>query len=121
MKKFLSLKGGGIRGAIQAYALRKLEEATGKRIHELFNLIGGTSTGGLLALILTTGDYTAEEAGELYLNHGKNIFSRSPWQRISSGGGSLDEKYNHEELVLLLKTYFTETRKMGSLERRCPE
>lgn len=46
----LSLDGGGIRGLIGARLLVELERRSGKRISELFDLIAGTSTGGILAL-----------------------------------------------------------------------
>ncbi len=49
----LSIDGGGIRGIIPALILSRLEKKTGKSISELFDFIGGTSTGGILALGLT--------------------------------------------------------------------
>lgn len=102
MIKILSLKGGGIRGVVQAYALSKLEEITGKKIWELFDLIGGTSTGGILAILLATGKYTAAEAGELYTKHGKDIFSKNPWHTVKSTGGMTDEKYSNKPLLTFL-------------------
>jgi hypothetical protein len=42
--KILSLDGGGMRGMATVRMLRRLEEGTGRRIHELFDLICGTST-----------------------------------------------------------------------------
>ena len=51
--KILSIDGGGIRGIIPAIILSRIEEKTLKPIAELFDLIAGTSTGGLLALALT--------------------------------------------------------------------
>lgn len=46
----LSIDGGGIRGIIPAKVLVKIEEITKKPISRLFSLVGGTSTGGILAL-----------------------------------------------------------------------
>jgi patatin-like phospholipase/acyl hydrolase len=51
--KVLSIDGGGIRGIIPAVILTEIEERTGKAISDLFHLIAGTSTGGILALGLT--------------------------------------------------------------------
>ena len=49
----LSIDGGGIRGIIPAMVLADIERRTGRRIAELFDLIAGTSTGGVLALGLS--------------------------------------------------------------------
>ena len=51
--RILSLDGGGIRGLIPALVLAALEQRTGKPTAQLFDLIAGTSTGGVLALGLT--------------------------------------------------------------------
>ncbi len=53
MRKVLSIDGGGIRGIIPAMVLAEIERRTGERIAEMFDLIAGTSTGGILALGLT--------------------------------------------------------------------
>ena len=59
----LSIDGGGIRGIIPAKILHEIEYLTQKPTHQLFNLIGGTSTGGMLALGLT-GSLTQPEGSE---------------------------------------------------------
>ena len=51
--KVLAVDGGGIRGLIPAFILAAIEEQTGHPIHESFDLIAGTSTGGIIALGLT--------------------------------------------------------------------
>ena len=51
----LFLDGGGIKGLVQIEALMQLEEATGRKITELFDWIIGTSTGGIVALALVYG------------------------------------------------------------------
>lgn len=83
--KILSIDGGGIRGIIPAMILAKIEQHTGKQIFELFDLIAGTSTGGILALGLTKPNpeqpeeakYTANDLLDLYKNEGKHIFCQS--------------------------------------------
>ncbi len=50
--RVLSLDGGGIRGVAVARILEGIEKDTGKRIHELFDVVVGTSTGGLLSVML---------------------------------------------------------------------
>ena len=58
-RRVLSIDGGGIRGIIPALVIAHLEQKTGQPASELFDLIVGTSTGGMLALGLalpTDGD-----------------------------------------------------------------
>ncbi len=49
----LALDGGGIRGIIPARVVDSLERRTGRPVSALFDLVAGTSTGGILALTLT--------------------------------------------------------------------
>lgn len=112
MKKVLSLDGGGIRGLIPALVLAAIENATGKSISESFDLIAGTSTGGILALGLVKDEgngepqYSATALAKLYEQRGKDIFSRSLWKGASSAGGLLDEKYSEDGLEEVLDEYF---------------
>ena len=48
--RILSLDGGGIRGLLQIEILSEIERRTGKKITDLFDIIMGTSTGGIVAL-----------------------------------------------------------------------
>lgn len=110
--KILSLDGGGIKGIIPALILEKLEKETQKPICELFDLIAGTSTGGLIALALSVDNgkgkpkFSAAEVVELYTKNGASIFDRSRWHRIKSGGNLTDEKYQKDKFKELLEDYF---------------
>ncbi|KAE8704552.1 Phospholipase A I [Hibiscus syriacus] len=50
--RILSLDGGGMKGLATVQILQEIEKGTGKRMHELFDLICGTSTGGIFAAAL---------------------------------------------------------------------
>ena len=76
--RVLAIDGGGIRGIIPARVLVEIEKLTRRSIAELFDLIVGTSTGGILALGLTTPGsdgpaFSAAQLLDLYLNYGEII------------------------------------------------
>ena len=71
--RILSLDGGGIKGTFSAAFLATLEELTGKSVVRHFDLIAGTSTGGIIALALGLG-FRAEEVLDFYLKNGPRIF-----------------------------------------------
>lgn len=105
--RVLAIAGGGIRGIIPAKILAEIEARTGKRIHELFDMVCGTSTGGILACGLTKPNpITANEALGLYLNRGKEIFSASWWQAVKSLGNTLGPKYDGKGLWSVLSGVF---------------
>ena len=78
--RILSLDGGGIKGTFTAAVLAELERMTGKRLAEYFDLITGTSTGGLIAIALGLG-IPAEEVLDFYQREGPNIFPSMGIQR----------------------------------------
>jgi uncharacterized protein len=110
--RILSIDGGGIRGIIPAVLLAELERQSGKRVHQLFDMLAGTSTGGILSLALSlpgsgkTARWQASEIVDLYLEHGPEIFNRSLLHRIRAVGSILDEKYPDTGLESVLKRYF---------------
>ena len=75
--QILSLVGGGIRGAFVTSYLRELEQQLGRPLVDCFDLIAGTSTGGIIAAGLALGR-SAKEMQDLYTNYGKQIFSPRP-------------------------------------------
>ena len=86
--RVLSIDGGGIRGLIPALVLTEIEKRSGKQVWELFDLIAGTSTGGILACALCAPDpLPAEQLVALYEEEGPRIFKTSIWQRIHSVEG----------------------------------
>jgi hypothetical protein len=109
--RVLSIDGGGIRGLIPAIVLTELEQRSGRRIFELFDLIAGTSTGGILACALCAPDpLPAHELVSLYEVEGPKIFDRDVFQRIRSGEGLLDEKYDAGELDRALERFLADKR-----------
>lgn len=131
--RILSIDGGGIRGIMPGQILVSLEEKLQKksgnkeaRIADYFDLIAGTSTGGILACIYlcpnesepTKPKFSATEAVDLYLENGDEIFDISLNHKILSGGGILDEKYSADELEESLDDYLGEL-KLSELLKPC--
>ena len=109
--RILSIDGGGIRGIIPATVLAEVERRTGRPIAALFDLIAGTSTGGIIALALTAPGpgggprLSAADVVGLYLEEGPRIFSRSVLRTVLSVDGLLDERYSDAGLEAALQRY----------------
>ena len=90
--KILSIDGGGIRGIIPAMIIAEIERRTHKPICQLFDMIAGTSTGGILALALAKPHphhpqiphYKASDLINLYRDNGERIFNQSLIAKIST-------------------------------------
>lgn len=87
-KRVLSLDGGGIRGALSIQFLARIERLLRQRygrndltLADYFDLIGGTSTGAIIAAALATGMDT-EELERRYLELGEEVFRLSRWRRL---------------------------------------
>ena len=112
LRHVLSIDGGGIRGIIPAMVIAHIERKLGKPAHELFDLMVGTSTGGILALGLSRpgsgrqAQFSARRVVKLYEEQGDKIFEYSLWRKLRTVGGILEEAYSHEVLEGILGKYF---------------
>jgi uncharacterized protein len=73
MRRILTIDGGGIKGVFPAAFLATLEDEIGGPIADYFDLIAGTSTGGIIAIGLGLG-MTAKELLDVYRETGSRIF-----------------------------------------------
>jgi uncharacterized protein len=101
---------------IPALVLAELERRSGRPTVELFDLVAGTSTGGVIALGLSRPGasgrpaWSAREIADLYDEEGPRIFARSLWWRARSLGGLLDERYHAGGLDDALDRYLGDAR-----------
>ncbi|XP_059305348.1 patatin-17-like [Lycium ferocissimum] len=118
MVTVLSIDGGGIRGIIPAIVLaflegklQELDNDKNARLADYFDMVAGTSTGGILATMITAPNENdrpfsaAKDIVSFYLEHGPKIFPPRPWwfQLIAP-------KYNGEYLHKVLQEKLGETR-----------
>ncbi|HLG86308.1 MAG TPA: patatin-like phospholipase family protein [Alphaproteobacteria bacterium] len=106
--RILAIDGGGIRGIIPARVLQEIERRTGKPANQLFDLISGTSTGGIICCGLLKG-MSAKSLGDLYAQRGSEIFARSMWQRITNPQQLTGPKYQAAALDEILAETVGET------------
>jgi hypothetical protein len=105
-KRILSLDGGGVRGAISIAFLEQLEkivediEGRPTLLGDWFDLIGGTSTGAIIAGALALG-YRAADIREFYHTLGHRVFRRSMW-RVAGLMSKFDRKNLVGELEAIL-------------------
>jgi hypothetical protein len=107
IRKILSIDGGGIRGMFAATFLAEMEEHTSEPLWRHFDLIAGTSTGGIIALGLALG-VPAARIRDLYETEGPGIFAQECEGAIGRGFASLrhlfwDTKYASEKLRAALE------------------
>ena len=74
-RRILCIDGGGIHGTFPAALLAELEQHLDNPIGSYFDLIAGTSTGGIIAIALSLG-YQASEILDLYETRGPEIFGQ---------------------------------------------
>lgn len=77
--RVLSIDGGGTRGLVSMEILRHIEKATNKRIHELFDLICGVSSGAILTMALGSGRFSVDQCETFYREMSENIFKTDFW------------------------------------------
>lgn len=75
--RILSLSGGGYLGLYTAQILAGIEERCGRPLRDHFDLVAGTSIGGILALSIAAG-LPMKEVSACFVEHGQAIFSPRP-------------------------------------------
>jgi hypothetical protein len=113
-RRILCIDGGGIKGVFPASFLATVEDTVGKPVSKYFDLIVGTSTGGIIALGLGLG-FSAKQMLGFYEESGPSIFGgndRFRWLRWL-----VRAKYEPTALRMALKNAFGERVLGESLTR----
>ena len=109
-RQILVIDGGGIKGAVSASVLATVEDSVKDNVANYFDLIVGTSTGGIIALGLGLG-LSAKEILAFYEEFGPRIFGGT--RRL----GWFRSKYNSAPLKEALDTCFRK-KKLGDSKKR---
>lgn len=123
--RILSIDGGGIRGIYPAAFLAGLEERYlgGASVAQYFDLIAGTSTGGIIAIGLAAGLIGAE-LSDLYIRRGCKIFPPPGHGLVGAAESRIRDlrqlfqyRYDREALMAMLTDILGE-RKFGQARNR---
>jgi hypothetical protein len=114
MKRILAIDGGGIKGVFPASFLATIEDTIGDNVANYFDLIAGTSTGGIIALGLGLG-FSAKEILTFYEELGATVFKGNSFLRFVRQLGF--SKYSQQPLKMVLESKFGE-RRFGESNKR---
>lgn len=101
--RVLSLDGGGAKGFYTLGILREIEAMTGCPLHKKFDLIFGTSTGAIIASMLTLGK-SVEEIHATYTKHVPTVMGKSTPSDKSKALSELAEEVYKDATFTDMKT-----------------
>src|SRR5271155_4756051 len=108
MHNILSLDGGGTRGVFSIQVLARMEALLRQKygrpdlvLADHFDFIGGTSTGAIIAALLSWGA-SVEVLEKFYLDQSRKVFGRKTWLK------RFRFKFHAHELNQVLRDYFSE-------------
>jgi patatin-like phospholipase/acyl hydrolase len=109
--KVLAIDGGGIRGIIPATILSEIQRRLNLDLFQAFDMIAGTSTGGIIALGIGTkcknnGPYSPSELVDLYVQSGPAIFKKN---FLTPARQLVLPKYSPDALEAALAEFFHDT------------
>jgi len=104
-RRVLAIDGGGCRGIIPIIFLMSLEKRLGRSIHDVFDLYSGTSTGGIISLLLAT---------KVPLQDIYNFYTKEPIHKIFKGRFNINPlnaiKYPSQDIEGVLRDLFKQSK-----------
>eukprot|EP00921_Rhytidocystis_pertsovi_P013993 GHVQ01022795.1.p1 GENE.GHVQ01022795.1~~GHVQ01022795.1.p1 ORF type:complete len:1190 (+),score=201.74 GHVQ01022795.1:91-3660(+) len=88
--RILSLDGGGSRGVLSIRVLKEIRDGLGCELHEVFDIICGTSTGGIIALLLGIEKISIDDLEQIYDSLIKHVF-HVPFHPTLEGQNTLQQ------------------------------
>ncbi|CAG0901400.1 unnamed protein product [Cyprideis torosa] len=120
--RLLSLDGGGTRGVVSLEVLRRLESLTGKRIHQLFDMIVGVSTGALIGFLLGPMKKSVTECEVMYRDMAQRIFAPSSFLKHQMNLITTHGYYSAQGLTDVMKEILGETQLVDTMrDPECPK
>src|SRR5258708_11832077 len=115
--KVLAIDGGGIRRIIPAVILTEIQKRLNIDLFKVFELIAGTSTGGIIALGIGTkckggGPYSPSELVDLYVGSGPEIFKKNLLTAVRQ---VILPKYSPDALQAALVQFFQDVQFQSAL------
>ena len=109
--RILSIDGGGTRGIGSIQTLRELQRVCGGRpIYSMFDIVCGTSTGGILAVALGLLRRPLDEVEQMYRDFSSRVFESSSVYRGALTGGM----YNPSPLESIISNYMKRDYDIGT-------
>jgi patatin-like phospholipase/acyl hydrolase len=105
MTRILALDGGGSRGIIPATILDLIYKETRKYPLEFFDVIAGTSTGGIIALSLAM-EIPTSQIVDVYLKKSKDIFEDTKLDDVRDVGNVFGAQYGNKNLKEIVDDFF---------------
>ncbi|KAH3759469.1 calcium-independent phospholipase A2-gamma [Pelomyxa schiedti] len=118
----LCLDGGGIRGLVEIEVLMELERRTGKKIWDIFTLICGTSTGGILAIALGLLKIDLHILHSFYMELGPRLFGSSWYKKFvnwATTGGCYSSSMLQNLLLTMVPPHRTWSQCSSTFPKVC--
>lgn len=115
--RVLSIDGGGTRGLFPATMLHELEQASGRSVTDIFDVIVGSATGGIITVAISAG-MKMEDIMDIYLNKATYILPSSFWRKLWNPFNLFAPRYPSANLKRLLEEKVGAAKTLADVKQR---